>query len=177
MTNGTTTSTAPAHAGAVPAPADHNRVFAAIDIGASSGRVMLGRVSAVSGVSLETIHRFPNGVVELDGGLRWDFDALFAEVLKGLAAAAAVAARNGEAHRQHRHRHLGCGLRTGERRRRPHLGSVQLPGRAQPGHGGAGPCGHFPGEAVRHHRLAVSCSSTRSTSSPQNRPWKGCRPS
>lgn len=71
-------------------------VFAAVDIGASSGRVMLGRVSPESGVSLETIHRFANGVVELDGGLRWDFDALFAEVLKGLTAAAAVARGNGE---------------------------------------------------------------------------------
>lgn len=59
MNNGTTASTAPpAHAGAVPAP----NVFAAIDIGASSGRVMLGRVSPASGVSLETIHRFPNGL-------------------------------------------------------------------------------------------------------------------
>ncbi|SEJ32884.1 rhamnulokinase [Arthrobacter sp. yr096] len=95
MTNGTTTDTAPAHAGAVSAP-QANQVFAAIDIGASSGRVMLGRVSAATGVSLETIHRFPNGVIELDGGLRWDFDALFAEVLKGLAAAASVAATNGE---------------------------------------------------------------------------------
>ncbi|WP_159708362.1 rhamnulokinase family protein [Arthrobacter sp. 18067] len=92
MTIGTTTNTAPAHAGAV----SSQRVFAAIDIGASSGRVMLGRVSATSGVSLETIHRFPNGVVEFDGGLHWDFDALFAEVLKGLAAAASVAATNGE---------------------------------------------------------------------------------
>ncbi|MCP1411104.1 rhamnulokinase family protein [Paenarthrobacter sp. A20] len=96
MTNGTIASTVPAHAGAVSAPAGRNAVFAAIDIGASSGRVMLGRVSSVSGVSLETIHRFPNGVVELDGGLHWDFDALFAEVLKGLAAAASVAATNGE---------------------------------------------------------------------------------
>ncbi|UKA49509.1 rhamnulokinase [Arthrobacter sp. FW305-123] len=95
MTNGTTTSTAPVQAGAVPA-ADNKTVFAAIDIGASSGRVMLGRVSATSGVALQTIHRFPNGVVELDGGLRWDFDALFAEVLKGLAAAADVARGNGE---------------------------------------------------------------------------------
>ncbi|MDR6438547.1 rhamnulokinase [Paenarthrobacter nicotinovorans] len=93
MNNGTTASTAPAHAGTVSA---QNAVFAAIDIGASSGRVMLGRVSTASGVSLETIHRFPNGVVELDGGLRWDFDALFAEVLKGLAAAADTAATNGE---------------------------------------------------------------------------------
>jgi rhamnulokinase len=71
-------------------------VFAAVDIGASSGRVMLGRVSPDSGVSLETVHRFPNGVVELDGGLRWDFDALFAVVLAGLRAAATAAAAQGE---------------------------------------------------------------------------------
>ena len=75
---------------------DGGTIFAAVDIGASSGRVMLGRVSPSTGVSLETIHRFPNGVVELDGGLHWDFDALFAEVLKGLAAAASTAAANGE---------------------------------------------------------------------------------
>ena len=42
------------------------------------------------------MHRFPNGVKELDGGLRWDFDALFAEVLTGLAAAATAAAARGE---------------------------------------------------------------------------------
>ncbi|BCW50221.1 rhamnulokinase family protein [Arthrobacter sp. StoSoilB13] len=95
MSNSSAADTAPARAGAVSSQhAKH--VFAAIDIGASSGRVMLGRVSPTSGVALETIHRFPNGVVELDGGLRWDFDALFAEVLKGLAAAAAVAQENGE---------------------------------------------------------------------------------
>jgi len=70
-------------------------VFAAVDIGASSGRVMLGRVSG-EGVELETVHRFPNGVVERDGGLRWDFDALYAEVLEGLRAAATVAAVQGE---------------------------------------------------------------------------------
>jgi rhamnulokinase len=70
-------------------------VFAAVDIGASSGRVILGRTSG-SGVTLETVHRFPNGVVELDGGLRWDFNALFAEVLTGLAAAARVAGERGE---------------------------------------------------------------------------------
>lgn len=96
MTNGTTTDTAPAHAGAMSAPGNHNNVFAAIDIGASSGRVMLGRVSSSTGVSLETIHRFPNGVIEIDGGLHWDFDALFAEVLKGLTAAGATARENGE---------------------------------------------------------------------------------
>ncbi|HET7782009.1 rhamnulokinase [Pseudarthrobacter sp. CC4] len=70
-------------------------VFAAVDIGASSGRVILGRIAG-SGVELEVVHRFSNGVVEIDGGLRWDFDALFAEVLKGLTAAATVAAVQGE---------------------------------------------------------------------------------
>jgi rhamnulokinase len=92
--NAATTSTAPANAGAVPAP-HTNQVFAAIDIGASSGRVILGRASP-GGVALETIHRFPNGVVQLDGGLRWNFDALYAEVLEGLRAAAAAAAAQGE---------------------------------------------------------------------------------
>ena len=75
-------------------------VFAAVDIGASSGRVILGRTSGGAGsdakATLETVHRFPNGVVESDGGLRWDFDALFTEVLAGLAAAARVAAERGE---------------------------------------------------------------------------------
>lgn len=70
-------------------------VFTAVDIGASSGRVILGRVTS-DGVQLEVVHRFPNGVVEIDGGLRWDFDALFAEVLEGLRAAATVAAVQGE---------------------------------------------------------------------------------
>ena len=88
MTDPAAQNTAPATAGAV---------FAAVDIGASSGRVILGRVldggaAAAGSVELEVVHRFPNGVVEIDGGLRWDFDALFAEVLKGLAAAATVAA-------------------------------------------------------------------------------------
>ena len=74
-------------------------MFAAVDIGASSGRVILGRVTRDGGspaVSLETVHRFPNGVQESDGGLRWDVDALFGEVLTGLTAAAAAAAAHGE---------------------------------------------------------------------------------
>jgi rhamnulokinase len=78
-------------------------LFAAVDIGASSGRVILGRISngrttggaGKGGVVLETVHRFPNGVVQSDGGLRWDFDALFTEVLTGLAAAGRAAAERG----------------------------------------------------------------------------------
>ena len=71
-------------------------LFAAVDIGASSGRVILGTVSPAGTVDMETVHRFPNGVVQSDGGLRWDFDALFAEVLTGLAAAGKAAADRGQ---------------------------------------------------------------------------------
>lgn len=95
MTTAPAAGSTPAAAGAEPAGA----VFAAVDIGASSGRVILGRVSENAGspgVSLETVHRFPNGVVQSRGGLRWDFEALVAEVLTGLAAAAAAVAGRGE---------------------------------------------------------------------------------
>jgi rhamnulokinase len=58
-------------------------VFAAVDIGASGGRVMAGVVDD-AGVRLETAHRFANGVVERDGHLRWDLTRLFDEVQTGL---------------------------------------------------------------------------------------------
>ena len=94
------TETSAADAGGLFAgSAVNSSVFAAVDIGASSGRVILGRVAGSPGgarAELETVHRFPNGVKEFDGGLRWDFDALFAEVLTGLAAAATAAAARGE---------------------------------------------------------------------------------
>jgi rhamnulokinase len=59
-------------------------LFGAIDIGASSGRVVAGRV-APEGIDLEVVYRFPNGASERDGHLRWDFTGLYAEVLAGLA--------------------------------------------------------------------------------------------
>jgi rhamnulokinase len=96
MNTATPMSSAPANsAPANTAPAPAGAVFAAVDIGASSGRVILGRFAA-GAVQLDVVHRFPNGVVEIDGGLRWDFDALFAEVLTGLAAAGKAAAERGE---------------------------------------------------------------------------------
>lgn len=70
-------------------------VYAAIDIGASSGRVILGRMDT-HGPSLEVVHRFPNGVQEIDGALRWDIDSLFEEVLRGLTLAREQADARGE---------------------------------------------------------------------------------
>jgi len=59
------------------------RVFAAVDIGASGGRVMAGLVERGM-VSLRPIHRFPNGLVESDGHLRWPIRTLFEDVIDGL---------------------------------------------------------------------------------------------
>ncbi|TQM79204.1 rhamnulokinase [Saccharothrix saharensis] len=64
------------------------RVFGAVDIGASGGRVVAG-VVAGGRTTLHVVHRFPNGVVERDGHLRWDFTGLYREVLTGLRALAA----------------------------------------------------------------------------------------
>ncbi len=62
------------------------RAFAAVDLGATSGRVMIGRVGDAS-IALELVTRFPNGPVEHDDGLHWDFDALYENIVAGLAEA------------------------------------------------------------------------------------------
>jgi len=56
---------------------------AAIDLGAESGRVILGKLEGEK-ISIEEIHRFPNRMREKDGGLRWDLRHLEAEILAGL---------------------------------------------------------------------------------------------
>ena len=63
------------------------RVFAAVDIGASGGRVIAGVVDrSATGptVVLHTVHRFDNGMREADGHLRWDIGRLYDEVRRGL---------------------------------------------------------------------------------------------
>ena len=59
------------------------RVFAAVDLGASSGRVVAGIVDG-DRVDIREIHRFTNVLREQDGALRWDASGLFNEVLIGL---------------------------------------------------------------------------------------------
>jgi rhamnulokinase len=56
---------------------------AAVDLGASSGRVMLGRVDPDK-VALAEVYRFPNDPVEVAGTLHWDILALYAGVRAGL---------------------------------------------------------------------------------------------
>jgi rhamnulokinase len=59
--------------------------FIAIDIGAASGRVMLGCWDGVR-FTLEELHRFWNGPVEQGGHLHWDALRLLSEIYTGLAA-------------------------------------------------------------------------------------------
>lgn len=59
------------------------RIFSAVDLGASGGRVIVGIVEDET-VRLEVVHRFPNGVVDVDGHLRWDIERLYDEVVRGL---------------------------------------------------------------------------------------------
>ncbi|GAA3639895.1 rhamnulokinase family protein [Microbacterium awajiense] len=64
-------------------------VVAAVDLGATSGRVMLGYVGDGM-LRLEPVARFPNGPVEAsDGSLHWDFTALYGHVVAGLREAVA----------------------------------------------------------------------------------------
>ena len=61
--------------------------FLAIDLGAESGRAMLGQLC--KGVlSLDEICRFPNGAVRDNGSLRWDINRLWTEIRRGLDRAA-----------------------------------------------------------------------------------------
>jgi rhamnulokinase len=61
--------------------------FAAVDLGAESGRVVVGRLED-GRVELEVVHRFANRPVELPDGLRWNLLHLFTETLDGLCKAA-----------------------------------------------------------------------------------------
>ncbi|NBE93506.1 rhamnulokinase [Nonomuraea sp. KC401] len=62
--------------------------FAAVDLGASSGRVMLADLS--DGLSLTEAHRFANGPVRVADRLHWDILGIYREILAGLRAAGPV---------------------------------------------------------------------------------------
>jgi rhamnulokinase len=61
--------------------------YLACDLGATSGRLMLGTLDNGK-VSLEELHRFGNGPVKAGESLHWDVNALFNELKTGLKKAA-----------------------------------------------------------------------------------------
>ena len=60
--------------------------YLAIDIGASSGRHIVGWREGGE-IQTEEVYRFPNGVTEADGHLTWDVEALVGHVRAGIDAA------------------------------------------------------------------------------------------
>ncbi|MDG4825511.1 rhamnulokinase [Asanoa sp. WMMD1127] len=63
--------------------------YAAVDLGAASGRVVVGRLGD-GRLDLTTVHRFANQPVRAGGTLHWDVLALYAGILDGLRAAGPV---------------------------------------------------------------------------------------
>jgi rhamnulokinase len=59
--------------------------YLAVDIGASSGRHMLGWMQD-GRLHMEEVYRFPNGATEQNGSLCWDGEALYRHLIAGLAA-------------------------------------------------------------------------------------------
>ena len=64
--------------------------YAAVDLGATSGRVVRGSLDG-GRVELEEVHRFDNRPVRLPDGLRWNLLHLFTETLDGLRRAGELA--------------------------------------------------------------------------------------
>jgi rhamnulokinase len=60
--------------------------YIAVDLGAESGRVMLGTVTQHL-LTLKEIHRFKNEPIQDGQSLRWDFPALLAEIKTGVKQA------------------------------------------------------------------------------------------
>ena len=58
----------------------------AVDIGASSGRHIVGWMDGEQ-LRTEEVYRFPNGVTQADGHLTWDIDALEGHVKTGIEKA------------------------------------------------------------------------------------------
>jgi rhamnulokinase len=63
--------------------------YLACDLGAESGRLMLGRIDGRR-LSIEEVHRFPNVPEQSGGSMCWNIDALWRELQNGLRKASAL---------------------------------------------------------------------------------------
>ena len=62
---------------------DTNKYFFAVDLGATSGRTIIGSLKDDK-ILLEEVTRFPNNLIEQGGHFYWDIYALYFEVIRGL---------------------------------------------------------------------------------------------
>src|SRR5512133_2351656 len=65
------------------------KLFVAFDLGAESGRAVLGKLDK-GRLTLDVKHRFANTPVQMNGHLHWNTPSLWAELKSGLRRAAGV---------------------------------------------------------------------------------------
>ncbi len=61
--------------------------YLAFDLGAESGRAMLGTLDENKKLQIQQLHRFPNGMINVRGVLHWDVIGMYREMLTGITAA------------------------------------------------------------------------------------------
>ena len=158
------------------------RNFLAFDLGAESGRAVLGTLEG-GRLTLEEKHRFANPIGRINGHLHWNLLAQWEELKTGLRKAAGDARGSGRALpiHGHRRRHLGRRLRPARPRRRRPRQPVPLPRLPHRRHHGARlrprPArGHLRGHRHPVHaaQLALpaprdAASSAASSSTPPRR--------
>ena len=66
---------------------ENNKFFFAVDLGATSGRTIIGTLTNGK-FSLEELTRFDNNLIQTGGRFYWDIYALYFEIIKGLKLAA-----------------------------------------------------------------------------------------
>lgn len=65
-----------------------SRYYLAVDLGATSGRVILATISEDNGLTMDTLHRFNTPLIEKDGKFFWDIFKIRDEIVIGLSKAA-----------------------------------------------------------------------------------------
>lgn len=66
---------------------ENKKYFFAVDLGATSGRTILGTLDGGK-IALEEVTRFPNNLIEQGGHFYWDIYALYFEIIRGLKTVA-----------------------------------------------------------------------------------------
>ena len=137
--------------------------FAAVDLGASSGRVMLGRVGPDT-LELTEVNRFRNGAIRLPDGMYWDVLGLYQDIVTGLRGAVRQDRRAGRSGASTPGASTtACSTRTAR------CAATRTPTATRAARRRSrGARKDRPGAAVRASPGCSSSRSTRSTSSPPN---------
>ncbi|MCH5346468.1 MAG: rhamnulokinase [Muribaculaceae bacterium] len=68
---------------------ENAKYYVAIDLGATSGRTILGTLSADGRLTTEEVTRFPNQMLDINGHLYWNIYSLYENIVEGLRQVAA----------------------------------------------------------------------------------------